>query len=231
MRGLLGLPVAFCGGFFESVVDVLRVEDGPHAERVPDDAFLILAFHAIFVMGLSEDDADDERVSVGSVDEDRAAAIAGESREVGQESGMGLDGEERGACENALPGHGEARVVCFEALWVSEDEERAANVNAGFLKPGFACKGRSGQSGDGDGQLFREAQHSDIEVFVTDPEGGTVLTDGDGMVMAFEGAICLRSAEHQNRRLSPGALKGMGRGNEIGVGIRLRSMHEEAGGS
>jgi hypothetical protein len=158
-------------GFGEGVVDILGVEDGAHAEGVADDAFFVFAFHFVLVIVLGDDDADDERMRVSAGDECGAAAVSGEGGEIGEESGMGLEGEEGRAGEYPLAGHGEAGAVGLEALGIGEDEERATDVDSCGLELRFGCEDRCWMGGDFDGEGFGDAEDRDVLIFVANPKG------------------------------------------------------------
>jgi hypothetical protein len=150
-------------------VDVLGVKDCAHAQGVADGAFFVFTFHAVFVVGLRDDDADDEGVIVVVGDERGAAAVSGKGGEIGEEGGMGLEGEEGRAGEYSLASHGEAGGVGLEALGISENEEGAADVNPGGFELWFRGEEGGREGLDADGKGLGDAKHGNVLIFVANP--------------------------------------------------------------
>ena len=121
-----------------------------------DAALLILRRHLLIVAELRQHDANEQGVALWAGDKHRAAAVSAERSKIRQISVMRLDGQERMAGDDALPGHGEAGIVGLETLGIREHKEWTANVQPRSGQAGLVGDSRQGQRRDGNRRRLGE---------------------------------------------------------------------------
>src|ERR1017187_4612183 len=138
---LLGVGGIWLGGALDGVSDKLRVEHRSQSKGVMDAAFLILRRHLLIVTKLRQHNANEQWVALCACHKHGTATVAAERSKIRQISVMRLDGQERMAGDDALPGHGEARIVGLETLGIREYKKRAANRSE-ERRVGKECRSR-----------------------------------------------------------------------------------------
>ena len=121
-----------------------------------DVALFILHCHPLIVAELRQHNADEQRVALCARNKHRAAAVSAERSKIRQISVIRLDGQERMAGDDALPGHGEAGIVGLETLGIREYKKRAANAQPRRGQTGLVGDSRQGQGRDGNRRWLGE---------------------------------------------------------------------------
>src|SRR4030095_6547650 len=109
--GLLGRWITlFCRGL-ESIADMLRVKNFHNAEGVTDAERLIHALQLVVVVVLFSNNADHQRMIVGTRNENRSATFSPERVVISEEARVGQQWQQALAWQNSLSCHSECRRV------------------------------------------------------------------------------------------------------------------------